>query len=264
MAETDRRLAGALCSALCLLLGARSARATGGEVNTARGMAQDGQGLKGQLNIDGGGTTGNSELWQIKAGLSLAYETPPHSALLSLSAAYAEHEGTALAEQLGSHAHYRYRLFEHLALEGYVNSAHDKFAGLDVQFSAGPDVVFLFEVDALRVDLGLGYMWQYERYGEITGPLAGEHDLAHRAQLYVFLQYALAENVELIEHAFYLPRLDSPGPRDYMLVSTSSLAIQLNPWLSYQNGFNLSFDRPPPINTKALNTELTAGLAVKF
>jgi hypothetical protein len=264
MAESDRRVEWVLGSALCMLLGARSARAAGGEVNVARGMAQQGQGLKGQLDIDGGGTTGNSELWQLKAGLSLAYEAPPHSALLSLSAAYAEHEGTALAEQLGSHGHYRYRLLENLALEAYVNSSHDKFAGLDIQFSAGPDVVLLFEVDALRVDVGLGYMWQYERYGRVTGPLAGEHDLAHRAQLYVFLKYDLAENLELIEHAFYLPRLDSPGPRDYMFISASSLSIQLNPWLSYQNSFNVSFDTPPPVNTKALNTELTAGLALKF
>jgi Protein of unknown function, DUF481 len=264
VAKRERQFEWVLCGALCMLLPARARGATGGEVNVARGMAEEEAGLKGQFNVDVGVTTGNTDLVQLKAGLVLAYEAPPHSMLLSLHGGYAEHDRTALAEQLGLHAHYRHRVLEHLALEGYVNSSHDKFAGLDVQFAAGPNVVFLFAVDTLRVDVGLGYMLQYEDYGEITGDLAGQHDTAHRAQLYVFITYDLAENLEFIEHAFYMPRLDAPGPSDYMIISASSLSIKLNPVLSYQNSFNLSFDKPPPANTKTLNTELMAGLALKF
>jgi uncharacterized protein DUF481 len=263
MAKRGRRLRCAVGGAALVLLGAPSALATDA-VTVARGMAQKGDGLKGQLNVDGGGTTGNTELWQIKAGMSLADEAPPHSLMLAISAAYAEHEGTAIAEQSSLHLNYRYRLIEHVALEAYVNSGHDKFAGFDVTFAAGPDVVFLFDINGFQIDVGLGYMLQYEEYGVVTGPVADEHDIASRAQLYVFVKYDLAENLELIEHAFYMPRLDGPGPKDYMIISATSLSIQFNPLLSFQNSFNLAYDRPPPFGTKGLNTELMVGLAVKF
>jgi putative salt-induced outer membrane protein len=262
--KAKRRIEGSLCCAFAVLLAAGAAQGKGGEVAVARGLAREGAGLKGQVTVDVGVTTGNTELVQLKTGVSSAYEVGPHGLLGSVTGGYAEHDRTAVGKQLFFHANYRYRLFQNLALEAYANYAYDKFAGFDVQLATGPDVVFLFEIDAVRVDVGVGYMLQYEDYGEITGPAAGDHDLAHRAQLYVFLQYALAENLELIEHAFYMPRLDSPGPSDYMIISASSLSIQINPILSFQNSFNLALDNPAPLNTRSLNTELMAGLAVKF
>jgi hypothetical protein len=266
MAKGERRIEWVFGSALAALLVAASARAAADEVNVARGLAQDGPGLRAQLNADAGWTTGNVDILQLKGGGSLGYETGPHNMLVSLSGGYAETMGTNVARQWAMHGHYRHRLLENLAVEGYANHLYDKFAGLDSRFSAGPNIVFLFGVDALRVDLGVGYMIQYEDYGPVTG-LKNDYELdwAGRAHFYVFFKYAIVGNLELLEHAFYMPRLDWPGPRrDYMIVSATSLAFHLNQTLSYQNSFNVSFDHPAPINTKALNTELMAGLALKF
>lgn len=264
MPRKERRFGWGLCSALCILSGASAAQAAGDKVSVARGMAEEDKGLTGQLNADVGVTTGNVQLVQLKGSLVLGYDAGPNHLLLSVSGGYAEHLRTAISEQLGFHGNYRYRVLENLALEAYANYAYDKFAGFDIQFATGPNVVFLFEVGALRVDVGLGYMLAYEDYAVSAGSTEFEHDTAHRAQLYVFLKYDLAENLELVEHAFYIPRLDRPGPSDYMLISATSLSIRLNSLLSFQNSFNLSFDSPPPPGTSALNTELMAGLALKF
>jgi putative salt-induced outer membrane protein YdiY len=264
MTKVDGRVHWVRAAALSLLLVAQPAMATGGEVTVARGIALKGEGFKGQVTADLGVTTGNTELVQLKAGALSSYTAGPHDALASVSGAYAEQAGTEVGKQIFLHAHYRYRLLEHLAAEVYTNYAYDKFAGFDVQYAAGPDLVLLFEVDALRVDVGLGYMVQYEDYGAITGEAAGEHQTAHRAQVYVFADYALADNLSFVEHAFYLPRLNGPGPSDYTIISASSLSIKLGRVLSFQNSFKLAYDAPPPLNTKALNTELTVGLAVNF
>jgi putative salt-induced outer membrane protein YdiY len=256
---------GALCGALGMFFATGSAlAANGGQVAVAQGMAQDGPGFKGQLSIDVGVTTGNTEMVQSKAAAVASYDHGPHTMLGSLTAAYAESKRTAVGEQVIFHTHYRYRLFEHLAAEVYANYAYDKFAGFDVQLATGPDLVLLFQVDALRIDIGFGYMLQYEDYGEITGPTAGQSDTAHRAQLYFFAEYDLAPNLQFIEHAFYMPRLDGAGPKDYMFISASSLSIQFNPVLSFQNTFNLAYDVPAPLNTKRLNTQLLVGLALNF
>jgi hypothetical protein len=261
---SGRRVEWVVWTALCLLLCPRVARATGDAVNVARGIAQDGLGLKGQLNLNADWTTGNTELLQLALGTVISYETPWRTLLISVSGAYAEHLRTNVAKQLGVHAQYRERIVEHLAIEFYTNYSYDKFAGFDAQIAAGPDLVLLFATGSLRVDVGLGYMVVYEEYGAITGEMAGDNDTAARAQAYVFIKYDLAAYIELIEHVFYMPRLDRPGPSDYMIISASSLSIKLNPVLSYQNSFNLSFDRPAPLNTKALNTELAVGLALRF
>jgi putative salt-induced outer membrane protein YdiY len=256
---------GALCGALGVFFATGSAlAANGGQVAVAQGMAKDGPGFKGQLSVDIGVTTGNTEMVQSKAAAVATYERGPHNVLGAITAAYAESKRTAVGEQVIVNTHYRYRLFEHLAAEVYANYAYDKFAGFDVQLAMGPDLVLLFQIDALRIDIGLGYMIQYEDYGAITGPAAGDSDTAHRAQLYLFTEYDLAPNLQFIEHAFYMPRFDGVGPKDYMFISATSLSIQLNPILSFQNTFNLAYDVPAPLNTKRLNTQLLVGLAVNF
>jgi hypothetical protein len=49
-----------------------------------------------------------------------------------------------------------------------------------------------------------------------------------------------------------------------MIISASSLSVQFNPVLSFQNSFNLAYDVPAPLKTKRLNTQLMVGLALSF
>lgn len=245
------------------------AQAPGGSVAPAGPPPTPGWKFQAAANV--AWMTGNVDIFQVQGNFALGYEVGLNNFLLSATLTYA-HQGpgvsnlpdTDTAAQVGSHFHYRRTLIPWLAVEVFCNQLYDRFAGFDVQIAAGPNVVFLYRNGPFQLDVGLGYLFEYEQYGPVAGTLDGTNDIAHRGQLYLFIQYALAPNLQVLERIFYMPRFDGVGPEDYQITNALTLQVQLSTHLQFQTSFNLTYDDPPPGPTEKLNTQLMTGLTVMF
>jgi hypothetical protein len=143
--------------------------------------------------------------------------------------------------------------------------ASDRFKRVQLRVlgGTGPRVA-LYADDTFRLAGAVSYLFEHERLNDVT---TGADGLAiennHRASIHGTASFAIAARVSLVHTTFLQPRLDALAS-DFRVPSETDMVIGLAKALALSVGFDITYDRAPPSDVKALDAATNVALTVTF
>jgi hypothetical protein len=262
--ETDsmRALTSVLSTTLLLLALHDTALA---QVNTEKLRSADSsRGMAISLSASTGLVRGNSEYFSFStSGRSdLMLEDSYHF----LVASYEMRESGAgkISNQGFAHLRGMWEVSDRLAVEGFTQIQYDQFISLKQRALAGSGLRIDLPIaadsagqDVLRVYVGLGAMYEKERYDDDGSDVLFSR---LRSTNYVSLNFALDSRVTLTAVAYAQPLFSDPA--NHRLVAEASLAVQLTTFLSLLVDIGWNYNSHPVGNIRRYDLELNNGLSV--
>ncbi|MBV9840792.1 MAG: DUF481 domain-containing protein [Sphingomonadaceae bacterium] len=218
---------------------------------------------KGQIEIGGSRSTGNSDTLALYGGLTLDREGLKWKQHLAARADYQKTDGTTTVEKITAQWQPQYKLDDRLYVFGLAQYDHDRFLGLDDRYTGGVGAGYgVVRGPHLKIDLEGGPAFRHTDFidvpnSEITSDEPHSNTLAGRASLAVDWKPSAA--VELQHHtAVFVERGDSS------VVSTTALDSKLFGPLKARLSYDVNYESNPIGDAKNLDTISRAALVYSF
>lgn len=220
-------------------------------------------GLSGAISGSADYRSGNVDYVSLTAGPVARYSSGNHLIIGLAQANYKTSNDTTIISRFFEHLRYRYSFNDRVLGEVYGQHEFDgvKRLRLRALVGAGPKVELL-RAKSYGLDLGVSYMLEYEALQDDGPPDSGATYLQHRNSTYAIARYELDDRVQLIETAYYQPRLT--GASDYRVLNETQISFSLTKRLSFATSFNVSYDSRPPNTIKRLDKSLTSTLTFQL
>lgn len=171
--------------------------------------------------------------------------------------------GERFFDQALSHLRHVITLNELIQHETFIQYDFNKKRKLAERELIGSGLRFrLLQTTALKLRLGVAYMFEWERYTLSDQSRHGEHITAHRMSSYVTVDIKLQKTLRFVTVSYFQPSINNES--DYRILSETALIIDLGEHLDITNSYNLRYDHLPPENVKRLDCTTKFGLSIKF
>lgn len=232
------------------------------QVNIERLRPGEAVGLGASLSADVTLRTGNVELVQLGLGGRVDYVRDRARAFLVSSGDLGWQGGERFSNEALAHLRGIYtpaRLWP----EAFVQVNYDKSRLLTFRFLAGGGVRIGL-VSTGSVDLAWGSDYMFERE-ELDLPADASHPdetAVHRWSNYLSLRIAFNEQASLVLVTYAQPQLDDFG--DTRVLSETRLGVDVTQAVAVVLTFRMNVDTRPPDGIEEVDTNLKAGVGLRF
>lgn len=225
--------------------------------------AEPEEGLTGSFGASADWRTGNIDFLQLTATPLARYHSGRHLLVGLASANRRTTRGSVIISRFFEHLRYRYDLSDNALGEVFAQHEFDavKRVQLRALVGSGPNFSIL-DSRAVNLNLGISYMFEYEKLQNDGNTDAGAIIVQHRNSTYLVASYQMDERVKLVESAYLQPRLTNF--EDFRIQSESELMFQLTESLSFSSSFTLAYDSKPPSTINKLDTTLKSTISYEF
>jgi putative salt-induced outer membrane protein len=218
---------------------------------------------KGQIEVGGSRSTGNTDTLALYGSLTLDREGLKWRQHLAARADYQKTDGTTSVEKITAQWQPQYKLDNRLYAYGLAQYDHDRFLGIDDRYTLGVGAGYgIVRQAKLRIDLEGGPAVRHTDFvdvpaAEISSDEPHMNTLAARASL--AFDWKPSASIEFQHHtALFVEAGDSS------LVATTSLDSQLFGPLKARFSYDVNYESNPVGEAKTLDTISRAALVYSF
>lgn len=220
-------------------------------------------GLSGAISGSADWRTGNVDYLFLSATPLARYHSGNHLIIGLAQANHKTSEGDIIISRFFEHLRYRYQFSNRILGEVFGQHEFDAVKRLQSRalIGVGPKLEIVND-KSYGIDIGVSYMFEYEKLQNDGPPDSGASDLQHRSSTYLVGHYELDERVQLVESLYVQPRVTDAG--DLRVLNESQLTFKLTEKLSFATAFTIAYDSTPPDTIKKLDTALKSSLTLNL
>lgn len=221
------------------------------------------EGVSGSISASADWRTGNIDYLQLTATPLARYHSGRHLVVGLASANRRTSDGNVIISRFFEHLRYRYDLSDNFLGEVFAQHEFDAVKRLELRALVGGGPKFnIVNSKSVNLDVGISYMFEYEKLQDDGNTDAGAIYIQHRNSTYLVASYQLDERVKLVESAYLQPKLTDFA--DLRIQSESELMFKLTDSLSFSSSFTLAYDAKPPNTIQKLDTALKSTISYEF
>jgi hypothetical protein len=225
---------------------------------------QDGTtGPSGEIDLDLTARSGNVDLFELGAGISLSFSQGRNALIVVASGDIGWEGGERFSNEVLGHFRYVRSILKRVHLESFLQSNYDQSRSLDFRALGGLGLRFrLMQQDESRAWLGASFLLEHERNEVLPGYLHAEETSDPRGSAYLSFRVRISETTDATGTFYYQPRLDDPD--DFRVLIDSRLSVSVTKTLSLNTSVSLRHDSDPVDFVSESDCRLMTGLSIEW
>ncbi|MEE2752802.1 MAG: DUF481 domain-containing protein [Candidatus Latescibacterota bacterium] len=223
---------------------------------------QDGStGLTCKIDLDLTARSGNVDLFEFGAGISLSFSQGRNTLILVASGDIGWEGGERFSNEALGHFRYVRFMLKRVQLESFLQSNYDLARSLDFRALGGLGLRFLLmQQDQSRAWLGVSFLLEHERNEVLAGYLHAEDTSDSRGSAYLSFRLRISETTDATGTFYYQPKLDDPD--DFRVLIDYRLTVSVTRAVSLNTSVSLQHDSDPVDSVSESDFKLTTGLSI--
>lgn len=225
---------------------------------------QDGsKGKSGEIDLDLTARSGNVDLFELGAGISLSFSQGRSALIMVASGDIGWEGGERFSNEALGHLRYVRSMLERVQMESFLQSNYDQSRNLNFRALGGLGLRFrLMQQDESRAWLGASFLLEHERNEVLPGYLHAEETSDPRGSAYLSFGVRINKTTDATGTFYYQPRLDDPD--DFRVLIDYRLTVSVTEAVSLNTSVSLQHDSDPVDSVSESDFKLTTGLSVEW
>jgi Protein of unknown function, DUF481 len=225
------------------------------------------KGFATDIGGNGDFRSGNLDYNKYSGSLGVMYVYGAHTLLLLGNGDYAEKTGDSFIHKYREHLRYRYKIFDHLNIETFIQHEMVKFKRLSLRALAGVGPTsLLFESKRLLLHAGSMYMFELNQLSKSDSENiyvdSGEEVENHRWNNFFTIKMQLCKGIKFLHTVYYQP--DFTDFSNFRLLLDTGFSFAVKKWLSFTLTHTFAYQSNAPDSLEKGDHVFKMGLTLSY